>query len=115
MPRESFGDWIRSLRDEKRVPLRVVAAKIGIDSTLLSKFERGERLPTDVQGEALAGYYSVPKADLQSQLLAARILRDHGSDPSLQDAIVIVREGTHAQCKYPRKPVKYTPTRKRRS
>jgi transcriptional regulator with XRE-family HTH domain len=43
--RESFGEYIKRLREEKNLPLRKVAAKLDIDPSTLSKIERGQRSP----------------------------------------------------------------------
>jgi transcriptional regulator with XRE-family HTH domain len=40
---ESFGEHIRSLREQSSLPLRKVAASLDIDPSTLSKIERGER------------------------------------------------------------------------
>ena len=41
----SFGEYIRSLRENENLPLRKVAAQLDIDPSLLGKFERNERQP----------------------------------------------------------------------
>lgn len=41
--RESFGEYIRKLREQNGLPLRKVAALLDIDPSTLSKIERGER------------------------------------------------------------------------
>ncbi|RLD58704.1 MAG: transcriptional regulator [Bacteroidetes bacterium] len=41
--KESFGEHIKKLREEKKLPLRKVASIIDIDPSTLSKIERGER------------------------------------------------------------------------
>jgi transcriptional regulator with XRE-family HTH domain len=43
MGNESFGNYIRRLRIEKNLPLRKVAAQLDIDTSTLSKVERGDR------------------------------------------------------------------------
>jgi transcriptional regulator with XRE-family HTH domain len=43
MKSESFGEYIRRLREEKKLPLREVAARLDIDISTLSKVERGNR------------------------------------------------------------------------
>ncbi|SHG02684.1 Helix-turn-helix [Mariniphaga anaerophila] len=43
MEQESFGVYIRQLREENNLPLRKVAAQLDIDTSTLSKVERGER------------------------------------------------------------------------
>jgi len=41
--KESFGEYIRKLREDNGLPLRKVAAVLDIDPSTLSKIERGER------------------------------------------------------------------------
>tara|TARA_B110000211_G_C13892510_1_gene470204 strand:- start:291 stop:626 length:336 start_codon:yes stop_codon:yes gene_type:complete len=41
--RESFGEHIKKLRDERKLPIRKVASILDIDPSTLSKIERGER------------------------------------------------------------------------
>lgn len=41
--KESFGVFIRRLREDKGLPLRKIAAALDIDPSTLSKIERGER------------------------------------------------------------------------
>ncbi|WP_159471220.1 helix-turn-helix transcriptional regulator [Dyadobacter sp. 3J3] len=43
MGMSSFGEYIRQLREETRMPLRKLAAIMDIDQSTLSKLERGER------------------------------------------------------------------------
>ncbi|KAI9432900.1 hypothetical protein F5148DRAFT_1154950 [Russula earlei] len=50
----SLGDIIRKLREEKQLPLRVVAAFLDIDQAILSKIERGQRKPTREQALQVA-------------------------------------------------------------
>jgi len=70
----------------------VVAAAIGIDSTLLSKLERGDRLPTDAQVANLAAYFGVPVDELVAQVIAERIVADYGDKSATLRAIKIVKE-----------------------
>ena len=43
MSNVTFGDYIRKRREEIELPLRKVAAHLDIDTSTLSKVERGER------------------------------------------------------------------------
>jgi transcriptional regulator with XRE-family HTH domain len=110
----SFPSWLRGLREQRDVPLRVVAAAAEMDSTLLSKLELGGRLPTDAQALALARYYKIPAEEMRRRVVAGRILQQFGDDPALHDAISLVREETGAPSKPlpPPKPVKYPAKRR---
>lgn len=61
---DSLGHTIRKLREEKELPLRIVAAFLDIDQAILSKVERGQRKPTREQVIKLAGYFKVKENDL---------------------------------------------------
>ena len=41
--KESFGEHIKKLRDDRKLPIRKVASVLDIDPSTLSKIERGER------------------------------------------------------------------------
>jgi len=41
--KESFGEHIKKLREERKLPIRKVASVLDIDPSTLSKIERGER------------------------------------------------------------------------
>lgn len=87
-----LGALLRRLREARKEPLRVVAAAADIDSTLLSRIERGERLPTERQMTALAAHFGVPLEDLRPMRNAARMMRQW-ADPEevLRAADVIER------------------------
>ncbi len=40
----SFGEFLRNKREQLGLPLRKVAAELDIDTPILSKIERGEKL-----------------------------------------------------------------------
>ncbi|MEW6304905.1 MAG: helix-turn-helix transcriptional regulator [Verrucomicrobiota bacterium] len=111
----SLSAWLRKLREERSVPLRVVAAAVDMDSTLLSKLEVGDRVPTDAQAEALARYYGVTVEEMRRRLVAARILHEYGGDPALPEALSLVREEAKPAPpppSRPRKPITYKKTRR---
>jgi transcriptional regulator with XRE-family HTH domain len=88
----SFGETIRALRQEKSLPLRVVAAAIEIDSTLLSRFELGDRFPTDDQIRRFADYFQRAPDELAAQVIADRIIAAYGPEQVTARAAEIVRE-----------------------
>ncbi len=63
---KTTAELIRELREKNGLLLRQVAAEIEIDQALLSKIERGERLPTKEQVIKLAKFY---KVDLDETLV----------------------------------------------
>jgi transcriptional regulator with XRE-family HTH domain len=85
----SFGSIIKTLRLQKGLLLREVAAGIEVDTSMVSKFEKGERLPSREQVQKIAGLFGVPEdeliisavsdklaAELSDELLAAEIIRE---------------------------------------
>jgi hypothetical protein len=85
-----------------------------LDSTLLSKIELGDRLPTDTQADALASFYKIPPDEMRRRVVAGRILQQFGDDPVLHEAISLVREeaGGASEPLPPRKPVTYRAKRR---
>jgi transcriptional regulator with XRE-family HTH domain len=89
---KAFGKTIRTLRKQRGEPLRIVAAAIEIDSTLLSKIERGERFPTEAQIAKFAEYFGIPQEELTAKAIADRIISEYGHQPATLQAIEIVKE-----------------------
>lgn len=88
----SFGETIRNLRDKSGLPLRVVAAAVEIDSTLLSKLERGKRFPTDDQLKKFAKYFKLSFEEFSARVIADKFFFQYGEHPGVGDAIMFVRE-----------------------
>jgi len=89
-----LGDLLRRLRTERGEPLRVVAAAVGIDSTLLSRIERGERLPTAPQLQALAAHFDYPAEELEAIWDAARLVRQSWSADAVWRAADLIESHT---------------------
>jgi len=58
----SFGEYLRSRREQLGLPLRKVAAELDIDTSILSKIERNEREATK---EMLPIFSKVLERDLK--------------------------------------------------
>lgn len=89
---KTIGCWLRQLREERRLPLRTVAAAVEIDSTLLSHIERGTRLPTPAQSENLAAYFNLPKEEFEAIRLAEKFFRENQDNPAAIRAAELIRE-----------------------
>lgn len=108
-PKDStLGARLRSLREARGQPLRLVAAAADMDSTLLSKIELGERLPTKPQTALLAAYFNIPPDELEAARISEKFLREHGDNPAIGDAVAMIRERAPAYVVYNpvHKPVK---------
>ena len=89
---QTFGNTIRQLRIRRNEPLRIVAAALEIDSTLLSKIEHGERFPTSAQLPKFATYFNLPVDDLTALVIADKILWKYGRQVITLQAVTIVKE-----------------------
>lgn len=87
-----IGQFFRELRNEREETLHQVAVGTDIDSPLLSKIERGERLPTTEQLKKLSAYYDVSEEELRVKHTAEKILKEYGANETTYNAIQIVNE-----------------------
>ena len=87
-----LGQYLRELRKNKGQTLHQVSVGTDIDSPLLSKLERGERLPTDEQIKKLAKYYKVVETDLKIKATAERIIKEYGVNDTTYEAVNLVME-----------------------
>ena len=69
----TFGEQVRSVREESNFSLREVSEKIGIDTSLLGKIERSERQPTRDQIKQLAIFFKLDERDLLKEYLSDQI------------------------------------------
>lgn len=90
--KSEIGGKLRELRKQKGETLNSVSESAGIDLTLLSKIERGERLPTQEQLLSLAAYYKYNESELKTLLVAEKIIKDYGISEETQKAINLVEE-----------------------
>jgi transcriptional regulator with XRE-family HTH domain len=78
MKAESFGKFIRRLREENCLPLRKVAAKLDIDTSTLSKVEREERALTKEHLKPLAEIFNIELKEIQVRFIADTINKELG-------------------------------------
>jgi predicted nucleotidyltransferase/DNA-binding XRE family transcriptional regulator len=77
---ESFGEMIRRMREEKNLPLRKVAAYLDIDQAILSKMERGIRIPSKKIVVKLAKYFNEPEAEFIKYWLSEKVIYEIGDE-----------------------------------
>ncbi len=87
-----LGQYLRELRKDKEQTLHQVSVGTDIDSPLLSKLERSERLPTDEQIKKLAKYYKVAETNLKVKATAERIIKEYGVNDTTYEAVNLVME-----------------------
>lgn len=69
----SLAEIFKTKRQEQKIRLREISAQTGVDSALLSKFERGERLPTEEQAGSLATAYGLAPELVRKLWLAEKV------------------------------------------
>ncbi len=78
----SFGEHIRTLREQAELPLRKVAAYLDIDPSLLGKIERNERQPTKDLIKQMATFFKINEKvlikEFVSDQIAYKILDEEG-------------------------------------
>ena len=86
----NFGEYIHQLRKEHRLSLKIVADKLRIDISMLSKIEHGER---QVQGhmlKPLADIFELDFKKLQIKYLQQRIEQEYGNEPFFNEAMELM-------------------------
>jgi len=92
-PTQTFGEWLREMREKKDVPLRVVAAAADMDQAHLSKVELGHRVPTEKQAAALARYFGVNAHDMEARRIAEKFRQDFADNPAAGKAVQMLNDG----------------------
>ena len=87
-----FGTYIHGLRKEKKYSLKIVADKLGIDISMLSKIENGERQLQSHMLNGLSELFNLDYKEMQIQLLNQRIDEQFGNEPFFNEAIKKISE-----------------------
>ncbi|HBX49432.1 MAG: hypothetical protein A2275_04895 [Bacteroidetes bacterium RIFOXYA12_FULL_35_11] len=87
-----LGQYLRALRKEKEQTLHQVSKGSDIDSPLLCKIERGERLPTAEQIKKLSKYFKIAESELKIMVTAEKILKEYGANNTTYEALNLVME-----------------------
>jgi transcriptional regulator with XRE-family HTH domain len=82
-----FGKYLKLIREDKRIPQRIVAHRLNIDTSTLSKIELGERQITISMIEGLAEVLGLDYRDLQIKFISEKIISDFENQPYLKDAL----------------------------
>ena len=89
---DSLGDIIRKLREEKELPLRIVAAYLNIDQAILSRIERGQRKPSREQVIKLAEYFKFNENDLLIAWLSDKLVYEVADEQIALKALEVAEE-----------------------
>lgn len=74
----SFGEYLRDKREQAGLPLRKIAAELDIDTSVLSKIERGERTAIKRMLPILAKTLNVQQKEIEVEFIKAIVLSEVG-------------------------------------
>lgn len=89
---KSLGEMLRTLREEKKLPLRTVAAHLDVDQAILSKIERGYRRASREQVIKLADYFKVKRNDLLVAWLSDKVVYEVQDEDCALKALQVAEE-----------------------
>lgn len=92
MKSETFGEYIRRIREERNLPLRKVAAQLDIDTSTLSKVERGDRPISIEYLKPLSEILLIELKEIQVHFIADKINKDFGDMEHLSDGLKAAAE-----------------------
>jgi len=89
---KTLGELIRMHRKAKKLFIRQVAAELGIDPSLLSRIERGDKRPTRAQVVQLSEILEADKNRLLAIYLSGKVVSILRDEASALEAIVLARQ-----------------------
>jgi transcriptional regulator with XRE-family HTH domain len=89
---KSIGNTLRELRENKQLPLRVVAAFLDIDPAIMSRIERGQRKATREQVVKLAKYFNVDENELLVAWLSDKVVYELAYEQNAIEALKVAEE-----------------------
>lgn len=88
----NFGNLIRSLRLKNKKTLKEVSAFLKIDSSLLSKIEKGRRMAKRELIKKLSEYYDVKEEKLLISWLSDKLLNEVSNEDLALEALKVAEE-----------------------
>lgn len=90
MKNADFGLFIKEKREAKGIPQRIVAYRLNIDTSTLSKIELGERQINITMIKGLSEILELDFKQLQIRFISDKILSEYAGQPFLKDAINVI-------------------------
>ena len=84
---KQFGERIRELRAKQNLLLRQLASKLDVDTSIISKVERGERQLKKEQIPLLADILKADKIELETLWLADQVMDLIKDEPLADEAL----------------------------
>jgi len=85
-----IGSYLQNLRKERKMSLREVSDHVGIDISMLSKIEHGERQLQSHMIAPIADLFKIDYKSIQIQFINQKILQEFGDEPYLNEALQIL-------------------------
>jgi transcriptional regulator with XRE-family HTH domain len=89
---KSIGSTLRELRENKQLPLRVVAAFLDIDPAIMSRIERGQRKASREQVVKLAEYFNVDENELLVAWLSDKVVYELAYEQNAMAALKVAED-----------------------
>jgi transcriptional regulator with XRE-family HTH domain len=89
---KNFGHLILTQRKKHHLPLRKVAAALDIDTSTLSKIEKGERQANSKMIPVVADLFNLDFKELQITYLSQKISEDFSKEPFFSEALLIINK-----------------------
>ena len=89
---KSIGNALRELRENKQLPLRVVAAFLDIDPAIMSRIERGQRNASREQVVKLAEYFNVDENELLITWLSDKVVSELAYEQNAIEALKVAED-----------------------
>ena len=87
MKSAEFGAYIKAKRESKAIPQRIVAHRLNIDTSTLSKIELGERQITIDMVKGLSEILEIDFKELQIKFISDKIINDYSNHPYFIESI----------------------------
>ncbi len=88
----NFGAFIRELRVGRNIPQRKVAAILDIDTSTLSKIERGERDANREMIKQIAEFFAIDQRKLLHSFLSDKIAKQLYIEPDSAEILHLAEE-----------------------
>lgn len=98
----NLAHYFRELRTHKGETLHQVSKGTDIDSPMLSKIERGYRMPTLEQLKKLCKYFNVCEENLKIMHTAEKIIKEYGINETTYEAVKMVEEQLNSTLNKPK-------------
>jgi len=85
-----FGKYLRTIRESKNIPQRIVAHAIDVDTSTLSKMELGERQVTTAMLPGIAKVLEVDIRELEIKYISEKILHDFKDQKYLKESLMLL-------------------------